>query len=133
MVKRYLIDTSAWIDYLNGIERAKLIDEIIDDRESEIYCSVISIAEIASKCLRQLKSKEEVLQNIENISSISIVLSIDKEISLIAGLKQAEVRATNKDFSLANAFIWIQAEQKKCKLITCDSDFKKFPEVVILK
>ena len=43
----YVIDTSAWIEYINGSEKANKFKEIIE--KEELVTSIITIAELSHK------------------------------------------------------------------------------------
>ena len=49
---KYLIDTSAWIEYLNGSESGEKVNKILKNR-NEIYVISLIISEVISKVKRK--------------------------------------------------------------------------------
>jgi predicted nucleic acid-binding protein len=64
--------------------------------------------------------------------SDSQIVSINEEISKEAGVLHAEMRKTEKDFGLADAYVLATAKRLKAKVLTGDPHFKSVGEAVLI-
>lgn len=126
---RFFLDSSAWVEYLEGSFRGKEISRILEE-DNEIYSTSIIISEVVSRAKRK---KQNVEVSFRAITINSRILEITPEIAKEAGILHAEMKAKKKDFGLVDAIIWTAAEKLNAKLVTCDSHFKSFKNVVLLK
>ena len=124
----YIIDTSAWIEYLEGSIKGEKVHHILKERE-EIFTIPIIIAEIISKTKKN-KENIEIAYNsiISNVKLFEITPKIAKE----AGILHAETKAKLKSFALADALIICTARALNAKIITLDNHFKYFKEAILL-
>lgn len=127
---KYLLDSSAWIDYFEGTQAGEKVRVLLADEKNEFSTSIISIAEIASKARRQGKN---VLSMCDAIRDNSNTIFLNDLQARNAGVKHADERRTVKDFGLADAIIWIQAEENKLRIVTKDKHFKKFSRLILLE
>jgi predicted nucleic acid-binding protein len=65
--------------------------------------------------------------------SNSQVMNVDEELSKHAGLLHAEMRRTEKDFGLADAYVLATAKKLKSKILTGDLHFRNVKEAVLIK
>ncbi len=126
---RYVIDSWAWIEYLDGSEIGKRVDKILGSK-SEIYTNGVTLAEVISRAKRTGRSVETSLQA---ILSLSKVVLPDEKLATEAGLVHAEIKSRNTNFSLADAFALQTAKSLNAKVLTGDPDFEGIKEAVILK
>lgn len=125
---RYLIDSSAWIEYLEGGKSGEKVNKILKENE-EIFILSLNIAEVISKVKRKLMNYELAYESmIKNAKIIDITPRIAKE----AGLLHAKIKSKNKSFSLADALIIISAQVLNAKVLTKDAHFKQFEESIII-
>jgi len=126
---RYLIDSWAWMEYLNGSSAGRRVKEIEDD-SNEIFTHVVSLAEIASKVKRRGRDVEVAWNAVKTNSKISYVDEYD---SKKAGLLHAKTKSTIPNFSLGDAFVLAAARELEAKVLTGDPDFETIGGVVLLK
>jgi len=129
MSSRYVVDSYAWIEYLDGTEIGRKVSDLIKENE-EIFSCVLTIAEVVSKAARKGK---DVKIAYDVLTSNSKIINADEELSLQAGLLHYEMRKTVKDFGLADAYILATARKLKTKILTGDMHFKNVKEAVLIK
>ena len=126
---RYLIDSWAWIEYLDGTKNGLKVKEILT-QENEVFTLILSLAEIISRA----KRKEKDIEGVENAILVnSKIINVNVEIAKNAGLLHAEMRKTIKDFGLIDAFVLLTARELKAKVLTGDKHFKNFKEAILIK
>jgi len=126
---RIVIDSFAWVEYLNGTELGSKVKKIIEENE-EIFSSALTIAEVVSKVARK---NMDVQFAFKVITSNSNVMNADEELSFQAGLFHSEMRKTLKDFGLADAYVLATAKRLQAKILTGDPHFKDIKDAIILK
>jgi predicted nucleic acid-binding protein len=118
MSAKYLIDSSAWIAYLQGDEKGAQIHSLVDD--GAIAISIIALAELADKFERDSHSFAKTLHFIQSRAAI-MPLTVD--IVLNAAKIKKRQRKTRKKFGLADALQLATAQAHHLTLITTDGDF----------
>lgn len=126
---KYLIDSYAWIEYLNGSSAGEKVNKILNNNK-EIYTLNLIISEIISRMSRLNQNSGIAYKAI--ISNAKII-NLSPEISKNAGLLHAEIRKTIKDFGLVDAILLSLARDMKAKIVTGDEHFKKFKEAIFIK
>lgn len=126
---RYFIDSWAWIEYLDGKESGLKVKEILN-KNQEVYTSVLNLAEVISKAIRN-KQNTEIVHNAFNLNSR--IIPISQEIAKEAGILHAEIRKDIRDFGLIDAFVLVLAKKLNAKIVTGDEHFKGFKNVVFIK
>jgi predicted nucleic acid-binding protein len=129
MSSRYVVDSYAWIEYLDGTEIGRKVSDLIKEN-NEIFTCVLTIAEVVSKAARKGKDAKIAY---DVLTSNSKTINADEELSLQAGLLHYEMRKTVKDFGLADAYILATAGKLKAKILTGDMHFKNMKEAVLIK
>jgi len=127
---RYVIDAYAWVEYLIGSDVGAKVNEIIEKENVEIYTCAVTVAEVISKVARD---KQDVEKAFDILLSNSQILNADEELSKKTGLLHAEMRKTEKNFGLADAYVLATARELRSKVLTGDPHFKKLKEAVMLK
>jgi len=127
---RYVIDAYAWIEYLIGSDTGAKVYAILEKETNETYTCAVTVAEVVSKVAREGK---DIKVAYDVLLSNSKVINADEELSKDAGLVHAEVRKTEKDFGLADAYVLATARKLKSKVLTGDPHFKNMKEAVLLK
>jgi|SRR3989304_10581586 len=125
---KYLIDTSAWIEYLNGSESGEKVNKILKNR-NEIYVISLIISEMISKVRRKEGDTDLAYDCIVKNSKI---FEITPKISKRIGILHAETREKIPSFSLADASIVCSAEAMGAKIVTKDNHFKEFKETILI-
>ena len=124
-----MVDTYAWIEYLDGSPKGARVRDIVEDTENSIITSPITIAEISSKYIRMRRDPACALVMLQNNSSIP---PVDSKTARSAGEIHAEQRKTQKNFPLADAFVAATARIERSKILTGDPHFKGFPEAIMI-
>lgn len=125
---RYLIDSSAWIEYFEGSTEGEKVWNIL--KKENIYSLSLIIAEVVSKVKRSNKDSDLAYRI---ISSNSKILDITPEIAKEAGLLHAKIKKKVKNFGLVDALILVSARKLNAKILTRDMHFKEFNEAVLIK
>ncbi len=127
---KYIIDSYAWIEYLDGTQLGEKVKEILEKEDNEIFSLNLTLSEVISRTKR--KNKDIVIAY-QAISLNSKVAEITPELAKKAGLFHAEIRKEIKDFGLVDSLVWILSEDLNAKVVTGDVHFKNFKEVIFLK
>lgn len=127
---RYVVDAYAWIEYLKGSESGSKLKAVVDHDDSEVYTCAVTIAEVVSKVARK---GQDVAGAYDVLLSNSQVVRVDEELSRETGLVHAEMRKTEKDFGLADAYVLATARKLKLKVLTGDLHFRNVKEAVLIK
>lgn len=125
---KYVIDTSAWIEYLGGTEKGEKVKEIVENADNQIFTNFIVLTEIVSVSKR--KDKDYKL-NSDTILSLSKVFR-DDNFFVDVGLLHAEMKLKINDFGLADAFVLAAAKKLDAKIVTTDPHFKSFKETIMI-
>ena len=125
---KYLIDTSAWIEYLEGSEIGEEVNKILDNKNNEIFIIDLIIAETISK----VKRKKRDVDSAFRITNNAKIINIDSLTAKEAGLLHAQEKQKNESFSITDALIIKTAEKINVKILTKDPHFKSFKEAIIL-
>jgi predicted nucleic acid-binding protein len=124
-----VIDSWAWIEYLDGSQLGSKAREVIMDEHNKLFTHAVSVAEIMSKERRRNKDPETAWRAITGTSKIVIADDMDsKEV----GLLHAQVKSKNRNFGLADAFVLHTARKVGGKVLTGDPDFKGIPDAIML-
>ncbi|ODS38880.1 MAG: hypothetical protein A7316_06840 [Candidatus Altiarchaeales archaeon WOR_SM1_86-2] len=126
---KYVIDSYAWVEYLDGSKAGRKVKEILES-ESEVYTSAISIAEIVSKAKR---SGADVKVALNAMTILSRIVDIDFNMAKNAGKIHAEMRKKIKDFGLGDCFVLECAKRVNGKVVTGDEHFRGMKNVVFIK
>ena len=103
---KYLVDSSAWIEYLEGSTKGEKVNEILKE-DHEIIVLPINIAEVISYISRKEGNSDLAYDVIiKNSKQFNITPKIAKE----AGLLHSKMKEEKQGFSLADAFIAITAK-----------------------
>jgi predicted nucleic acid-binding protein len=117
MSSRNLVDSSGWIEFLNGSERADLFSEAITNTAALIV-SVISIYEVVKRIRRD--SNEQDAMKAVHAMTLGAVVNLDLTTSLAA---------TQYKLQLADSIIYATARRFDATLWTQDEDFEGLPGV----
>jgi predicted nucleic acid-binding protein len=127
---RYVVDSWAWIEYLEGSALGeKVRDRISDNAGNEIFTHAVSVAEIISKVRRRGKDTDAAWSAITSNSRIVTVTDAD---SRDVGLLHAKTKSKNANFGLADAFVLAAARKLRGKVLTGDPDFAGIADAEML-
>jgi len=125
---KYIIDSSAWIEYLEGSKSGEIVNKILDE-DNEIFIIPLIISEVISKTKRKKQNYELAYETlIENAKINEISPKIAKE----AGLLHAQMKDKISSISLADTMIITAAKALSAKIITCDEHFKGLKEIILI-
>jgi predicted nucleic acid-binding protein len=127
---RYVVDAYAWIEYLIGSEAGSEVNIILENESNEIYTCAVTVAEVISKVSREGRDTEVAYDVLVNNSQ---VIDVDEELSKETGLLHSNMRKTEKDFGLADAYVLATARKLKSKVLTGDKHFRSVKEAFLLK
>ena len=125
---KYVLDSSAWIEYFEGSNIGEKVNKIIES-DNEIYVLAVNIGEIISMLKRNSKDFKTAYESIVKRAKI---VDITPRIAKDSGILHAEKRMKNSSFSLADSFIINAAKAIKAKVVTKDLQFKEFEESIII-
>ena len=127
-MNKFVIDSWAWVEYLNGTERGFEVKKIIESG-NKLFTSIISLAEVISVA----KRKNMDIDVVENaVVSNSEIVEIDKQIVREVGIFHGEMKRKIDDFGLGDAFVVIAARSLEAKILTGDPHFRKIREAVMI-
>ena len=127
-VSKYLIDTSAWLEYFRGTKVGQKVKEIVEDRDKTcMHCNII-MAEIASKATRDGQDLEKIFASVRSLSKEA---EESKNDYWEAGLLHGKFLKEGFEMSLADAIIAVVAKRNQCKIVTKDFHLKKFDSVIV--
>ncbi|MEK6874693.1 MAG: PIN domain-containing protein [Nanoarchaeota archaeon] len=127
MTYTYLIDSSAWIEYLGGTNKGAKIRHIIE--EEEVCCSIIAIAEIADAYDREQRPCED---RLIFIKQKAVIVPINFEIARKSAVLKHMHRKNHPKFSLADGIHLATAQVHQATLVTTDHDFEGLPQVMLI-
>ena len=125
---KYIIDSYAWIEYLDGSAKGEKVKDILE-KNNEICIISLTIAEVISRAKR--KDKDAVIAY-ETMTANSKIIDITSEMANDAGLFHAVIRKKIKDFGLVDSLILITAHKLGAKILTGDSHFRGFKEAILI-
>ncbi len=128
MANKYLLDSSAWIEYFAGTHAGEKIKEVVE--KEEVVTCILSIAEISDKFSREKERFDKFLEFIKNTSSIANITLLSCS---GAGKLKAERRAAKKEFGLVDAIIYLTAKENSSIFVTKDGDFEGMENVMMIR
>ncbi|MGQ0797904.1 MAG: PIN domain-containing protein [Methanobacteriota archaeon] len=116
----YVIDSYAWIEYLDGTDRGARVARILEGR-LERYTPTPVVAEVTSKALRTGRDAGVAWAAMK---TLSIVLPLDAEAARSTGALHATYRKRISDFSLTDAVLLAFARRLDARILTGDPHFQ---------
>ena len=117
---KYILDTHAWVEFFDGTEKGRRVNELIE--HGSIATSVLALAELSHKCAKEGREVEPFSSFIQ---AKSAVLPLTQEIALNSGKLKKELRNVSKNVSLADAIHFQTARVFSATFVTGDPDFKE--------
>jgi|SRR3989338_989820 len=131
MTGKFVIDSYAWIEYLNGSDKGQILSKLVSNRDNELYTHIVTFSEVISVAKRK-NSNVEIAENA--MLTLSIIYNCELSFCKEVGLLHGEIKKQIKDFGLADAFVLQTARKLGAKVVTGDPHFKDFKkEVIFLK
>ena len=126
---KFVLDTWAWIEYFEGSDKGKRVQQIIDKQGNIIVTNWINLAELISLMKRKKMNYKDA---VEIITSNSDIFFGDVEFSVSVGLRHAEIKSGIKDLGLVDACVLATAEKIGANIVTRDPHFKGMKNVVMI-
>jgi predicted nucleic acid-binding protein len=123
---RLFLDSSAWIQYL--IEKDSRIVPLVDQVESTLQTSVLSLYEIKNRLHQLSIPKKESAKIVHFIQERSQIIPINPKIAL-----QAVDFHEKYALPAIDSLIYSSARAENAELLTLDQDFSKTPHVIMLE
>jgi predicted nucleic acid-binding protein len=117
----YVVDTSAWIEWLTGSTIGKKLGKQIKDKAQCIVPTIVQL-ELSKWLVRELGEAEA--DQVLAYTQKCIVVPLDTNIALLA----AELHREHK-LATADAIVYATARQQGALLLTCDTHFEGLPDV----
>lgn len=111
-----VVDSSGWLEYFGGTNRANLFSEAIEKTETLIVPS-LSLFEIFKKVYKE-KGEDLALKIVAHMQ-LGTVINLDSRISIYAAKISVE-----KSIPMADSIIYATAQLNKATLWTQDNDFR---------
>lgn len=124
-----LFDTSAWIEFFQGAEKSKIVENILKTEDN--FTSEITFAEIVNWCFKN-KIEGKTSEYTEGIKKGSKILKLDESILVLAGQLNFDRKKIEKNWGMLDSFILATAQIYNLKILTKDAHFKDLPNVEIL-
>lgn len=123
----YVIDSSAWLEYVAGTPKGMRIRKLIED--AEIATSIIGVFELADKFERERRNFETCLTFIRSRAEI---LPITVDIALNAAKLKNEIRKEKNKFGASDAIHLATSLSEKATFVTADNDFRGIESVMLI-
>lgn len=118
---RILLDAYAWVEYLKGSKNGRVAKRFLEDKESEIYTSILSIAELSDAFHRGEMSAHLDWAEIQTFIELnSTLVALDAGEMADAGAIKALMRKRYKDFGLIDAIILATSRKLHAKILMGD-------------
>lgn len=130
-MRRYVVDTSAWIDFFRGTERGRKVKNLIlaPGKVVEIVTPTLVMAEFRQHYAKTGHQGYEA--DMERIRLLSDeVLPLDEATALQAGLLRS--KHVNRNLSMVDCVLLAVAEQRGSKVLSLDGGFKGRAEAVYI-
>ena len=128
-MRRYVMDTSAWIEYLRGSKQGVRIKNLIRPlgKVVEVITPTIVLAEMRKHYIvKGLEGFESDLRTVRALSDN--VPDLDGETALLAGKLRSE--KDMDEMSLSDCILLAVAKRMAAKVISTDIDFKGRSEAI---
>ena len=124
-----LLDTSVWIEFFQGAEKSKRVEDILKTEEN--FTGIITFAEVVNWCLKN-NIQDKIKDYIEGIKNGSTILGLNEPIVILAGKINYERKRIEKDWGMMDSIILATAQIYNLKVLTKDSQFNDLSNVEIL-
>src|SRR3989344_1252044 len=124
----YLVDSSAWISYLNGDISGERLNKILKSQE-EVFVIAPIISEVISFIVKN-KGNSELAY--ETISKNSKLIDISLKSAKNAGILHGKAKIEKKNLPIIDAIIISVAQEFNLTVLTKDNHFKSFKESIII-
>lgn len=124
-----LFDTSAWIEFFQGTEKSKKVENMLKTEEN--FTSIVTFAEIVNWCLKN-RIEDKIKDYVQGIKKGSKILELNEDIVIVAGKLNYERKKIIKNWGMLDSFIVATSLLYNLKILTKDTQFKDLPNVEML-
>ena len=129
-MNKFVVDTSAWIEYLEGTDKGTVVREWIERPDTALLTTGLIIAEVIAKLL---KEKKDAGQAFGALQALARIVPFDAQLGREAAEVYARHRKAKGKFGLADAHVVAAARLHGAKVLTCDNDFAGISEAIVLR
>ena len=124
-----LFDTSAWIEFFQGTEKGKRVEEIL--KSDENFTSIVTFAEMVNWCIKN-KLENKIKDYIEGMKNGSQIIDLSENIATTSGRLNYERKTIEKNWGMMDSFILATAQIYDLKILTKDRQFCDLTNVEML-
>lgn len=122
MAASRVVDTSAWIEWLDGSALGKKLGKQLPDKTRCIVPTIVQL-ELSKWLVRELGEDEA--DQVIAYTQKCVVVPLDTAIALLAADLHREYK-----LAAADAIVYATARHVGAELLTCDAHFENLPDVV---
>ncbi|MFT3819573.1 MAG: type II toxin-antitoxin system VapC family toxin [Rubrivivax sp.] len=122
MAARRVVDTSAWIEWLDDSALGKKLGKQFPDKAQCIVPTIVQL-ELSKWLVREVG--EEEADQVIAYTQKCVVVPLDTAIALLAADLHREYK-----LATADAIVYATARHVGAELLTCDAHFESLPDVV---
>ena len=98
----------------------------------QLITSSLTLLELSDVSLRKGRSAEEIRTLLSFVSTVSEIVCVNEEISLLAARHKKSIRKKNPSFGIVDATHLATSQAKDALLLTGDNDFRGISGVKVL-
>src|SRR3989344_5225550 len=125
----YIIDTYAWVEYINGSNRAVALKKLFENSASKFITMECCIAELAGFCI---KKKIDFKRIFELVKTNSIILPVLTGNWIEAARIKSELREKIGNFGLIDSILVSKQKELKAKIVSGDPHFKGLKDIIYI-
>ncbi|MBU0615670.1 MAG: PIN domain-containing protein [Nanoarchaeota archaeon] len=125
----YIIDTYAWIEFINGTTQGFILKKLFDNLKNKFVTMECCLAELAGFALRKDVNFNEILNMVKEKS---VILPVLTDTWIKAAKIRYLLRKNIAHFGLVDAILVAKQEELKCKVVSGDPHFKGLKNVVYI-
>lgn len=124
-----VIDTYAWIEYINGSDEALKLRQLFLNQNNKFITMECCIAELYGFCLKKNVDFNKVWEIVKNNS---VVLPVMIDVWVSAAKIRHELRKDIHDFGLVDSILVAKQKELNCKIISGDPHFKELKNILYI-
>jgi predicted nucleic acid-binding protein len=134
MTYSYVIDTFAWIEYLNGSNRGAAAREYIEDGRAAT--PTIVLFELVKWFLREIeadrRTPSQLNQTLEFAKARTLIVDLDERHARKAGETDFQMKKKIHNWPVADSVIYTTASTVGASVVSGDPHFKSLPDVIMI-
>ena len=125
----YIIDTYAWVEYINGSDKASSLRKLLENLDNKFITLECCIAELAGFSYKKQVNFEKIY---ELIKRNSIILPVLTKNWIDAAKIRFELRKKIPHFGLVDSILVAKQKELSCKIISGDPHFKNLKNIIYI-